>query len=71
MAGREGGDEIRRWLSLTLTERFGNSAVMDSPPFSTSVLSLLSSLSFPLCSSTSSNDLVALKTTNVFRDAYS
>lgn len=70
MAGREGGKETEA-NSLPSLKGLEISADMNSPPISILILNFPFSLSFPLPSSTFSNDLVALKTTIIFRDACS
>lgn len=65
LAGRAGRE--RRAALLPSLKGLEISADIDSPSFSTSILRLPFSLSLPL----SSNNLVALKTTSVFREAYS
>lgn len=65
LAGRVGRE--RRAALLPSLKGLEISADIDSPSFSTSILRLSFSLSLPL----SSNNLVALKATSVFREAYS
>lgn len=69
MVGRVG--RRQRAISLPLLKGFEISEDTDSPPFSTPILTFPFSLSFPLSSSTSSNDWVVLKITSVFRDVCS